>query len=48
MKGTLRLEDVVTCLDRDLVLYIQIAEPNQPRLHYEVSLSSKRFHIIDC
>ena len=42
MKGTLRLEDVVTCLDRDLVLYIQVAEPNQPRLLYEVCSSFKR------
>ncbi len=43
MKGTLRLEDVVACLDRDLVLYIEVAEPNQPRLLYEVNLSIKRF-----
>ena len=37
MKGTLRLEDEVACLDRDLVIYIQVAEPNQPRLLYEVA-----------
>ena len=32
----MRLEDVVTFLERDLVLYIKVAEPNQPRLLYEV------------
>ncbi|EFX83005.1 hypothetical protein DAPPUDRAFT_302138 [Daphnia pulex] len=35
--GTLRFDNVVTSMDRDLVVYIQVAEPNQPRLICEKS-----------
>ncbi|XP_046436816.1 von Willebrand factor A domain-containing protein 5A-like [Daphnia pulex] len=37
MDGTLKLDDVVTSMDRDLVVYIKVAEPNQPRLIHEKS-----------
>lgn len=31
------MDDVVTSMDRDLVVYIKIAEPHQPRIIQEVS-----------
>ncbi|XP_057373545.1 von Willebrand factor A domain-containing protein 5A-like [Daphnia carinata] len=37
LNGTFRLDNVVTSMDRDLVFYIQVAEPNQPRLIHEKS-----------
>lgn len=37
MKGAVKLNQVVTTMDRDLVLYVQIDEPNQPRMISEVN-----------
>lgn len=37
LNGTFHLDNVVTSMDRDLVFYIQVAEPNQPRLIHEKS-----------
>lgn len=36
-RRTLRLDDEVTSMDRDLVVYVQIAEPHQPRIIQEKS-----------
>jgi len=46
--GYVRLEASVTSLDRDLVLLIQVAEPNQPRLMYEVIVKSVNVHRKPC
>nr|CAH0110060.1 unnamed protein product [Daphnia galeata] len=35
--GTVKFDNVVTSMDRDLVVYIQVTEPNQPRLVLEKS-----------
>jgi hypothetical protein len=43
MDGTLKLDDVVTSMDRDLVVYIKVAEPNQPRLIHEVKNLQQNF-----
>ena len=34
---------MVTAMDRDIVLYIQVAEPHQPRLIYEVRNPLQQF-----
>ena len=37
-RGSVRLEEEITSLDRDLVLYVQVEEPNRPRLIFEVNM----------
>ena len=37
-RGSVRLEEEITSLDRDLVLYVQVEESNRPRLIVEVNM----------
>ena len=36
MNGVVKLDEIVTSMDRDLVLYIQVVEPHKARLLAEV------------
>jgi hypothetical protein len=36
MKAKLQLFEKVSCMDRDFVIYVEVAEPHQPRLIHEV------------
>ena len=36
MNGVVKLDEIVTSMDRDLVLYIQVAEPHKASLVAEV------------